>query len=102
MRTSITNENSVGGAIHANVVGIVAEIDFARCCVIRAVEQQHRPVSRISDKKRIARWDVADALRLLQSGNDVLYLLLIQIDDSDGIVTKLGHEETSPGRSIAM
>src|SRR2546430_6474504 len=91
-----TNEHSVGRAIHANVVGIIAEIDSARCCVLRASEQQHRPVTRIGDKKRIARWDIADTLRLLQSGNDVLYLLLIQIDDSDGIVAKLGYEQTSP------
>jgi hypothetical protein len=94
---SITDEHSVGRAIHTNVVGIVAEIDFARCCIIRAAEQKHRSVTGISDKKCVARWDITDTLGLLQSGNDVLYLLFIQIDDSDGIVAKLGHEKTSPG-----
>src|SRR5258708_110430 len=61
-------------------------------------KQQHRPVTRIGDKKRIARWDIAETLRLLQFGNDVPYLLLIQIDDSDGIVAELGYEQMSPGQ----
>jgi hypothetical protein len=37
-------------------------------------------------------------LRFLQSGDDVLYLARIQIDDRDAIIAELSNEETLPGQ----
>ena len=96
--TPVTNENSIGRSIDPNIVGVITEFDPSRRCVIRASEQQHRTVTGIGNKKGIARWYIANTLRLLQSGNDVLYLLLIQIDNADGIITKFGHEQTLSGQ----
>src|SRR5262249_2245439 len=98
----VTNEHSVGRAIHAKVVGIIAEIDSACCCVLRASEQQHRSITRIGDKKRIARWDIADTLRLPQSGNDVPYLLLIKSTTPTVSLPSSATNRRRRARSIAM
>src|SRR2546427_6886977 len=83
---AVTDKNSIGSRIDANVVGILAQINPPCAVIVRAAEQPHRTVAGIGDKKHLGRGNVADALRLFQTRDDVPYLALVQIDDGDGIV----------------
>src|SRR5262249_40823104 len=86
---TVADEYVAGLGIDANIIGIIAEIEPSHRLVILASEQQHRTVPGVRDKNHVARWCIADTLRLLQSGDDVAYLARIQIDDRDAIVAEL-------------
>src|SRR5262245_13195017 len=95
---AVADEHVTGHRIDANIVGVIAQIESSHWLVVLASEQQHRTVTGIGDKNRVARRYIADTLRFLQSSNDVPYLARIQIDDRDAVVAELGNEEALPGQ----
>src|SRR5262249_25452710 len=91
---AVADKYSIGPRIDADVVGIVAQINSADGRIGFASKQQDRPIAGVGDKQRLTRWQVADSLRLLHSGDAASNLARIQVHDADCIVLELRDEET--------
>ena len=93
---AIPDHNLIGGAVHADIVGILAKINPTGRGIIRSGKNAHRSIARVCDVKRIHRRHVSEALRFPQSGNRLNDLALLEVDDPDGVVAELGNEEPLP------
>ena len=93
---AISDQNLIGGAVHADIVGVLAKIDLPGRGIIRSRENAHRSIARVCDVKRIRRRQVSDALWLLQSPHRSNDLFVLEVDDPDGVVAKFGNEEPLP------
>src|SRR4029078_235383 len=63
---AIADHDLSGGAVDADIVGILAKIDTPGRRVICSREDAHRSVTRICDVKRVYRRDVCEPLRVSQ------------------------------------
>ena len=93
---AISDQNLIGGAVHADIVGVLAKIDLPGRGIIRSRENAHRSIARVCDVKRIRRRQVSDALWLLQSPHRSNDLFVLEVDDPDGVVAEFGNEEPLP------
>ena len=93
---AISDQNLIGGAVHADIVGVLAKIDLPGRGIIRSRENAHRSVARVCDVKRIRRRHISEALWLSQSGNRLNEFTFLEVDDPDGVVAEFGNEEPLP------
>jgi hypothetical protein len=92
--SAIADDRTVSRRIDADVVGVAAELDCSTRFVVVAIEQSYRTVAGIGDEERIARWLLADPLRLAQSGNGADQATIGEVDNADSVIAKFRHEQS--------
>src|SRR5215467_1132693 len=90
----MADNDLIGRAIHANVVGIIAQIDPARRHMVRTLKQADPSIPSVCDIQRIGRRHVAHPLRLPHIWDDLHHFSGIEIDDTHSVILKLSYEKT--------
>src|SRR5258708_29455758 len=83
----------MGGVVDPNIVGIVPETDAGVLRVVLLPEQSQGTVAGAGYIERVSRSHVADALRLLQSGNSAQDFAVLEVDHAYAVVAELGNEQ---------
>jgi len=76
-----------------DVVGIVAQLDFARGLHVPTPEQAHRPVAGACDREQVSARHVSHALRLAEAGDAVDGLSGGEVYRVHAAVAQPGHEQ---------
>jgi hypothetical protein len=91
---SIANQQTAGGGVETNIVGVATKLDRSSERVILAAKQSHGSIARVGDIDDICRWRVADALGLCESCDPVHRPVFFEVDDTNAVVAELGYQET--------
>src|SRR5215204_7193020 len=62
------------------------------------MKHPYRSITSTRDVKRVARRHMGHPLRLLQPGDDVNHLAIVQVDDADAAVAQFCNEKAMPLR----
>src|SRR5215813_75090 len=95
---AVTDEQVLPSVVEPYIVGIVTQGDPPRFGVVAAAEEPHRSVAAVRDIQSLNSGNVSHTLRLLEAGDPVYDLLLLQINDGHSVIAELGHENTLAGQ----
>ncbi|HEY5380105.1 MAG TPA: hypothetical protein VIJ78_11290 [Pseudolabrys sp.] len=95
---AVTDHESSGAWIKANVVGIVAKVDDPREGIVAATEQADRSIAGARDRDRVSRRRISDPLRFGEILDAVDDLAGDNIDCIHGTIAKLGDEKALAGK----
>ncbi len=91
----IADHDLVRCEIDADAVGIVTEVRPGAFREIGGFEAADRAVARAGHINGVVRREIGDALRCVKARDPMHDAPLIQVDDRDAVVAKLGHDEPS-------
>src|SRR5262249_57569593 len=76
--SAVTDEQALPSVVEPYIVGIVTQGDPPRFGVVAAAEEPHRSVAAVRDIQSLNSGNVSHTLRLLEAGDPVNDLLLLQ------------------------
>ncbi len=91
---AVTDENTIGLRIDANIVRVVTKLDASARSVVGTLEQANGPVARVCNVQSIGRRHITDALRLAKACDGLDQFPAFEIDDANGVITEFGHEQS--------
>ena len=95
---SISDKDPVPEMVHADIVGVRAQLEPPDFLEVLRLEKPHRPVAAIRDIERVAPRHEGHALWLAEVADDVDHPLRIEVNDPHRVVAELSDKQAMARR----